>query len=218
MTRRVAFAALAILAACGQDAADDLRDDPVAEGEAAAVQNDDGPDDLLPPLEGEDVWIVDPDASSVMFTGRQGDEDFTGRFGAFDAQIRFDSDDLDNAVINAAVDLGSVDAGSNDRNASLPERGWFDTARFPRATFRSSAVRAVGGDGYEADGTLTIKGVDRPVTMPFTLAVMGERAVADGQLALDRTVFGIGQGDFAGPEWVATEVSVAVHIEATRAD
>ena len=219
MRRAVGLAALSILAACSDEAAEELRDDPVLEGrEVVVVEAEQGPDGLLPPLDGEDVWIVDRDASSVMFTGRQGDEAFTGRFGTFDAQVRLDPDDPTGAMIVAAVDLGSVDAGTSDRNASLPEPGWFDIARFPRATFRSSEVRAVGDGRYEADGTLTIKGVDRRVTMPFTLDVTGGRAVADGQIALDRTAFGIGEGDFAGPEWVGTEVAVAVHVEAARAD
>ena len=210
-------AALA-LAACSEDAREELRDDPVAEGrEVVVVEAASGPDGLLPPIEGEDAWALDPGASTVLFTGRQGEDEFTGRFGAFDAQVRLDPDDPSDASIVAAVDLGSVDAGTGDRNASLPEAGWFDVARHPRATFRSTEVRALGEGRYEADGVLSLKGVDRDVTLPFTLDVEGDRAVADGQLVLDRSDFGVGQGDFAGPEWVGTEVAVAVHVEAVRA-
>ena len=215
--KRLVIALLA-LAACSEEAAEELRDDPVLEGrEVTVVEAEGGPEGLLPDLGGPDAWRIDPRASSILFTGRQGDDEFTGRFGTFDAQVRLDPDDLSDAMIVAAVDLGSVDAGSGDRNQSLPEVDWFDIARFPRATFRSEVVRKTAPGAYEADGTLTIKGVSRDVTMPFTLDIQGDRAVADGQVTLDRTAFGIGAGEFAGPEWVDTEVAVAVHVEAVGA-
>ena len=216
--KKIVIAAL-MLTACSQEANEELRDDPVLEGrEVTVVEVEGGPEGLLADLEGPDAWRIDPGASSVMFTGRQGEDEFTGRFGTFDAQIRLDPDDPTGAMIVAAVDLGSVDAGSDDRNQSLPEAGWFDIARFPQATFRSSVVREVADGAYEADGALTIKGVSRDATMPFTLDIAGDgRAVADGQITLDRSDFGIGQGDFAGPEWVDTEVTVSVHVEAVPA-
>ena len=216
--RTLAIIGLVCAAACSQEANEELRDDPVLEGrEVVVVDAPEGPDGLLPALEGEDVWRLDRPASSVMFTGRQGEEEFTGRFGEFDAQVRLDPADLSGASIVAAVDLGSVDAGSDDRNQSLPTPDWFDIARFPQATFRSAVIRRVGEGLYEADGTLTIKGAAQDVTMPFALEIDGDRAVADGQMQLDRSLFGIGEGEFAGPEWVDTTVTVALHIEAIAA-
>ena len=206
--RALAAAAL-LLTACGE--AGERAPDPAPAGAPAQAVAD-----APPPLDGENVWIVDGDASTILFTGRQNDKEFTGRFEDFSARIRLDPDDLSDALIEASVDLASVDAGAGDRNQSLPEAGWFDTDRFPQATFRADTVRAVGEGAYEADGTLTIKGASRPVTLPFTLDVQGDRAVADGQVVIDRSDFGIGQGDFAGPEWVAFEVAVAVHLEADR--
>lgn len=212
-----ALITVGLLAACSQDAGDTpSAGEAPPSAEVVVVEAAKGPDGLLPPLDGENVWRIDKDASALMFSGRQGDDEFTGRFGDFDAQIRLNPDDLASASIVAAVDLGSVDAGSSDRNQSLPEADWFDIARFPRATFRSSIVRATGQGAYAADGTLTIKGVDRAITLPFTLETEGDRAVANGQFTLDRSLFGIGRGDFAGPEWVDTAIGVTLHIEAAK--
>jgi polyisoprenoid-binding protein YceI len=216
MKRILTICALAAIAACGE-AERELNDDPVLEGtEVTVVEATEGPDGLLPPALGEDAWALDRSASSIVFTGVHGDEGFTGRFGTFDAAITLDPDELEAAQITAAVDLGSVDAGTTERNESLPEADWFDIARHPRATFRSTEVRRVGDGRYEADGVLSIKGVDRPVTMPFTLTVAGDRAVADAAITLDRTAYGIGQGEFASEEWVGVSVSVAIHVEAER--
>ena len=211
--RRLALAALLAAAACGvEEPPADAGGDPPSQAQEAPST-----EEVVPPAAtGPDAWRILPEASRVMFTGRQGDDAFTGRFSRFDAQVTLDPDDPTGASIVASVDLSSVDAGSGDRNDSLPESGWFDTARHPRATFRSESVEAVEG-GYEAEGTLTLKGIERDVVMPFTLSVEGGRAVADATLTLDRTDFRVGEGDFAGPEWVGTAVEVQIHVEAVSA-
>lgn len=207
--------ALGLLAACGAgEETAPVQPEPV---EIEAIEAEEGPTGLLPPVEGPDAWVMDRSASSVIFNARQGDEAFTGRFGAFDAQIRLDPDDLSTAAIVAVVDLGSVDAGSGDRNDSLPEPEWFAIERYPRAEFRSDAIRRTGSL-YEADGTLSLKGNTHPVTLAFTLDVAGDRAVADGEFTLDRTRFEVGQGEFGTEEFVDNDVSVLVHVEAVRAD
>ena len=213
--RLLPITAFALLAACGagEDTAA-VDPEPVEVAVIEAAETEVG---LLPPAEGPDAWALDRDASSVIFDARQGDEAFTGRFGSFDAQIRLNPDDLSTAAIVAVVDLGSVDAGSSDRNDSLPEAGWFDIARHPRAEFRSTGVTRTG-NLYEAPGTLTLKGATQPVTLSFTLEEGGGRAVADGQFTLDRTAFAVGQGEFGTEEFVDNDVSVIVHIEATRAE
>lgn len=203
-----------ILTACGAgEETAPVAPEPV---DVEVIEVPEGPSGLLPPVEGPDAWVLDRSASSVIFNARQGEEAFTGRFGEFDAQIRLDPDDLSTAAIVAVVDLGSVDAGSADRNDSLPEAEWFAIERYPRAEFRSDEIRRTGSL-YEAPGTLSIKGNTRPVTLAFTLDVTGDRAVADGEFTLDRTAFAVGEGEFGTEEFVDNEVSVLVHIEAERA-
>ena len=206
--------ALLLLAACGAgEETEAVNPEPV---DVEVVEAEETPAGLLPPAEGPDAWVLDRAASTLTFNARQGDEAFSGRFGEFDAQIRLNPDDLSTAAVVAAVDLGSVDAGSADRNDSLPEADWFDISRFPRAEFRSDAVRRTGSL-YEAPGTLTIKGVAQPVTLRFTLDIEGDRATADGEFTLDRTTYGIGQGEFGTEEFVDNAVTVLTHIEAVRA-
>jgi polyisoprenoid-binding protein YceI len=211
-------AALGGLSACG-GAEEETVQAPMHEGaETIIVEAEElGPDRLLPQPDGEDAWIVDRDDSQIMFTGRQADDSFTGRFGEFDAQIVFDPDDLANASIVGAVDLGSAGGGTNEMNESLPEADWFDINVHPRATFTSSEVRRRDDGLYEAVGTFALKGVEKEIVMPFSLEIEGDRAVANATMDLDRSDYGVGQGDFASGEWVALEVGVAIHLEADRA-
>ncbi|NHK26899.1 YceI family protein [Parvularcula flava] len=167
-------------------------------------------------LQGDDVWAIDPAVSSVTFTAEQQGQEFTGEFGSFSADIRLDPQDLSDAMISATIDMTSVDAGSTDRNDALPTNDWFAVKKFPEATFVSDEINSLGGDQYEAVGTLTIKDVSQPANLPFTLSIDGDTATASGTLDLTRTDYNVGTGAYKDGKWVGLPVTVMVEITATR--
>ena len=65
-----------------------------------------------------------------------------------------------------------------------------------------------------APGTLTIRGMGKSVTLPFTLDVKGAQARAKGRLDIVRTDFGIGQGEWKTGDMVALQVAVVFDLEA----
>ena len=168
------------------------------------------------PAAAQSSWTVDKAASQLGFRGSMAGAAFDGRFRRWDAKILFDPAALDKSSVTAVVDLASAATGDASRDQSLPEAEWFNTARFPRATFTANRFRALGGNRYAAIGTLTIRGVSRPATLPFQLVINGRQARMRGSLTLNRTTFGIGQGQFAGAETVAHAVQVTVAINARR--
>jgi polyisoprenoid-binding protein YceI len=207
-TLLIASSAL-VLAACGggEDA-----------GEAGDVQL--GEAELTPQdLSGPPNWELDREASSIRFRATQNDKSFEGSFGRWNAGIILNPEMPEQeGEIEAVIDLASADAGASDRNEALPGEGWFNTALHPTATFRSAMITATGEGSYVADGTLTIKGVSRDVSMPFTLTIdEAGRAAADGSVMLDRSDFGIGRGEFEDDRWVGYEVEVLLHMEAMPA-
>jgi polyisoprenoid-binding protein YceI len=161
-------------------------------------------------------WEIDREASSVRFRASQNDRSFEGGFGRWNAGILLNPEDPSaEGEIEAVIDLASADAGTSERNDALPGQDWFDTARHPVAIFKSNDIEAIGDGAYAAEGTLTIKGITREVSMPFQLDIDEEgRAVADGSVILDRSQFGVGAGDFAEGNWIGLEVEVLLHIEA----
>lgn len=205
----LAALSLMALAACGggEEARAPANDAPAAE---LAVTD----------FAGANLWVVDREASMIGFVASQNQREFEGSFGRWDASILLNPEDPEaEGQLEAVVDLSSVDAGSRDRNEALPEEGWFNTALHPTATYRSTGITAIDGENYVAEGTLTIKGVTQPVTMPFTLRITEDgRAIADGSVELDRSQFGIGQGEFADDRWVGFGVEVRLHMEATPAE
>lgn len=170
-----------------------------------------------PPARAPD-WTVVPSASSIRFTGAMAGQAFTGAFARWTARIRFDPRLAAPSSIVAVIDLASARSGDASRDEALPTADWFAVARFPRASFVARRFAGLGGGRFRAFGMLRIRDVERPVELPFTLAVAGRRAVAIGTLDLDRTLFGVGQGQFADGATVAKTVRVTLRIAADRAD
>jgi polyisoprenoid-binding protein YceI len=162
------------------------------------------------------AWNVDP-SSKLTFTGAMNGAAFTGTFKRWSAQIAFDPKALAASKVAVTVEVGSASTGDGDRDSALPTDDWFAASRFARASFVSRSFRDLGGGRYEADGDLTIRGVTRPVALPFTLAIAGDTARMNGAVVLNRTSFGVGQGQWKTGDVVDTKVTVNVALTAHRA-
>ena len=159
-------------------------------------------------------WQVDYAHSSLGFIGDQGGQAFSGSFKNFTAHISLDPDHPETGKISVTVDIASATAGSSDRDAMLPQKEWFDTSQFPQAQFISTTIRKIGPGQYVADATLTIKGVTKNVTLPFTLMSEGDHWRAKGHVNVMRNDFSIGTGSFSGESYVKHAVDVVVDIAA----
>jgi polyisoprenoid-binding protein YceI len=162
-------------------------------------------------------WTVDPAASKLGFQGRMNDQAFNGVFRRWSADIVFDPKKLAIAKAAVTIDLGSAVTGDADRDQAMPTADWFAVRQFPRASFVTSAIKSLGGGRYQAVGDLAIRGVHKPVTLPFTLAISGDTARMNGALVLNRTAFGVGQGRWSTKDVVDTSVTVNVALTAHRA-
>ncbi|MGE0668482.1 MAG: YceI family protein [Sphingomonadales bacterium] len=162
------------------------------------------------------TWRIDAEKSTLAFFATQVGQRFTGRFARFSADLTLDPADLAGARLTATVDLASVDAGDRQRNEALPGKDWFDTAAHPKATFRSESFAAKGGRNFEVTGVLRLKGIERRVTIPFTLTPIGDSAAIKGGFTLTRTDFGVGAGQWATGQWVGLDVAVAINAVAAR--
>ena len=162
-------------------------------------------------------WVVDKAASRLGFKSSFAGAPFDGEFRRWDAQIAFDPAALDASNAVVSVDTGSATAGDDSRDDAMPGADWFDIAHFPKATFTTRSIKSLGGDRYQASGDLTIRGVSKPVDLPFTLAITGDQAKMDGQVTIDRTTFGVGQGEYTSGDQVPLNVTIVVSLSAHRA-
>ena len=120
--------------------------------------------------------------------------------------------------VAATIDVTSAATGNGDRDAELPDQDWFWTSHFPRATFVAHGFQAGWAPAAtSAAGVLTIRGVAKPLSLPFTLAINGAAAHMTGEVALNRLAFGVGQGEWAATDTVPADVTVNVDLTAHRA-
>jgi polyisoprenoid-binding protein YceI len=146
-------------------------------------------------------WRMDPAASRLDFAATFENTPAPGVFRQFDTRLASDGDTPAGGKLEVTIRVSSADMTNADVNKAIAGPEWFDFARHPEATFRSTEIRRVEGNRYLARGTLTLKGTQRPVDVPFTWAPAGDTAMMEGEFTVPRGAFGIGTG-----EWVATNV------------
>ena len=162
------------------------------------------------------AWAVDMAASRLNFQSSMGGEQFTGAFKRWRADIRFDPKNLSASSVLVKVDMTSAGTGTSERDEALPGDDWFAASKFAVATFAARTFKDLGGGRYQAIGTLTLRGVARPLALAFTLKVTGNQARMVGNTVIDRHAFGVGQGQFAGADSVPFAVNLRISVSAKR--
>jgi polyisoprenoid-binding protein YceI len=160
---------------------------------------------------------VTPERSQINFVSKQMGVSVDGGFKRFQAQMAFDPARPEAGKINLSLDTASIDAGAKVVNDEVMGKHWFDVAAFPKATFVSKGVRALGGNRYETRGILTIRGISREIAAPFSVRSDKTGAMFDGGFTLKRLDFGVGTGTWGDTGVVADEVQIKFAIAANTA-
>jgi polyisoprenoid-binding protein YceI len=146
-------------------------------------------------------WQMETGGSRLDFAATFEKTPAPGIFKEFDTRLDFDPRKPDGGRLDVTIRIASADMASADINKAIAGPEWFDFARHPRATFQSTEIRLLEGNRYLARGTLSLKGVQRPVEVPFTWSGGADAATIEGEFTVQRNAFGIGTG-----EWIATNV------------
>uniref|UniRef100_B0T0V9 YceI family protein n=1 Tax=Caulobacter sp. (strain K31) TaxID=366602 RepID=B0T0V9_CAUSK len=197
---------------------------PVAEASVTAPTSPTAPaavDELVAPAEPDKVlkdpvaWAV-AKSSTLSFSATWAGDAIEGQFKRWTADILFSPDALDRSKLTVSIDMSSAATGDDQRDSSLPGDDFFAAAAHPKATFTASKFRKTGEGKFVADGTLDLRGVKKPVSLPFTLKIDGDTATARGVTTLDRTAFGVGQGEWASTDQIGAKVKVSFAITAKK--
>lgn len=139
-----------------------------------------------------------------------------GRFQRWSADIVFDPEALDRSRVRVEIEVASADTGDSQRDEVLPSGDWLDAAAHPKAVFSARRFRKTGADRYVAQGELTLRGATKPLSLPFTLKIDGDTARLTGVTSLDRTAFGVGQGEWTSTDQIPARVAISVDLTAKR--
>jgi polyisoprenoid-binding protein YceI len=149
-----------------------------------------------------------PGHGHIVFVTKQMGVPVEGAFKKFDAQIAFDPQKPEGGTVALQIDMGSATLGVPQSDAELPKAPWFDTARFPKAGFQSSAIKSLGGGRFEIAGRLTIKGSSHELVVPVTITQSAGQSVATGGFTIQRLAFKIGEGEWTDTSMVGDDVQV----------
>ncbi len=137
-------------------------------------------------------WGVNPQKSEVTFEASGGGTSTKGTFKSFKTDIEFDPDTPDQASVRVRLDMRSASTGSADADQTLQSADFFDPGHFPTAEFAARGAKPDGDGKYILDGQLTLKGVTKPLTLPFSIDIEEGTAVAKAETTINRLDFGVG--------------------------
>ncbi len=165
-------------------------------------------------------WAIDPAHSEIGFTVRHlGLSKVRGRFNTFIGVVQI-ADDLAESIIEATIDMASVDTNNEQRDGHLAGTDFFNIESHPQMRFTSTSINADQDNGT-ITGDLTVNGHTRSVVLDtefYGLAVDAYGTTRAGFAAtttIARKDFGI---DFniplaAGSVLIGDKVTIELEIQ-----
>jgi len=190
MNSRYALAALLVLAgsvaACDNDPGKDKAKAQVSAPSAVAAQ---------PTALGATTKLAfsSADGSKFSFIGAKVTRKHDGSFGTFSGAIQLVDGNPEKSAVNADIDIASIATDTDQLTGHLQTPDFFDAAKFPKAHFTSTAIRAGGEKGatHTVTGNLEMHGVTKSLSFPATIKVSGDQVDADAEFAINRKDFGL---------------------------
>jgi polyisoprenoid-binding protein YceI len=161
-------------------------------------------------------WQSDPDQSELNYSVNFEQLPINGQFKAFSVSY------IAQQKLRVVVDITSVDMGNSDINQAIRDIDWFDIKSHSQAIFFSDEIKAVGDTGFLAKGTLQLKGISKPVSVPFSWQPTAQpensgepadSASMIGKLTLSRSDFAIGSPEWSSGDQIGIDVDVSFAVK-----
>ena len=145
------------------------------------------------------TYKIEPDHTQVVFAvDHMGFSLYRGDLSGASGSLTIDPAALGKAALSVTVPIGSIHTTSAKLDGELVSADWLDAGRYPQASFVSTHVTPGPNNTARIDGTLTLHGVSRPVTLLARFHGAGANPMSkastlgfDGQLSISRSEFGV---------------------------
>ena len=167
------------------------------------------------------TYTLDPTHTTVLAQWNHfGFSNPSANFSHVEGTLVYDAANVGKSSVEVTLPLSGLEGFSAKFDEHLRSADFFDAAKFPQATFKSTKVEAAGEGKLKVTGNLTIKDVTRPVVLDVTLNKAAEHPMKkvpaigfDATATVSRTEFGVGKFVPA----VSDEVSLRITTEAAAA-
>lgn len=162
------------------------------------------------------TWTNDDPHSQLGFTVTHlGIADVSGTFNDFDVTVKSSKPDFSDAAFELTAKTASIDTRVEARNNHLKSADFFDVAKYPTLTFKSTGTKKAGKNKYKLTGDLTMHGITKQVTMDLQYKGTVENPMSKKQTAGFQITGTIKRSDFnVGPGFPAPMISDEVRIKA----
>ncbi len=173
---------------------------------------------------GADKYETDLAHSSVTFSVKHLVISNTkGEFRDFTGTIMLDESDIAKSSVNVTIKAASINTHDDKRDAHLRSADFFDAEKHPEITFKSKKIEKSGND-YKLTADLTLRGVTKEVSFPFTLVGPitdprgNKRIAAQATFTVNRQDFGVSWNKTldTGGVLAGDEVTLTIEVEAVH--
>ena len=161
-------------------------------------------------------YLITPQNSKVEFIGAKVTGHHNGSFGDFSGEID-DAGNVEQSHVSITIKADSLTTDTPDLTKHLKTPDFFDVAKFPQATFVSTAIKPGGDKGasHTVTGNLTLHGVTKSITFPATINVTPDLATVDADFSINRKDFGINYAG-AADNLIRDDVALKLTIRAKK--
>lgn len=175
----------------------------------------------LPAFAGKRDYAIDPGHTMVLASWSHfGFSNPMANFGGARGTISFDDAKPADSSVNVEIPIAQLDSFVPELDTHLKGKDFFDAEQFPTATFTSTRVIAKGKNQFEVRGTLTLRGVSKPVVLNAVLnkrglqPMLGKQAIGfDATAAIRRSDFGISEHVPMVGDVVMLRITTEAHAE-----
>ena len=134
--------------------------------------------------------------SNVRFTIKNFGSTVAGNFNGLSGFILYNATKITATIFNVTINAGTVNTGNAARDKHLKKEDYFNVAAYNKISFLSSKITATAdATVFKVDGYLTIKGIKKIISFPFTVLPNGTGGyIFTGAFAINRREFGVGGG------------------------
>lgn len=159
---------------------------------------------------------IDPSKSTITAVFTQIGVPVEAPFTKFTGRVDHDPAKPAEATAVLDIDTASFDIGDDDYNAEVRKPEWFDSAKFPKATFTASGLKPGANGSFDATGRLTLKGRSAELKAPVTIKPEAGGTRYSGVVTMSRKAFGIGDPAWDGTVEDPVRIKFQIFVPAAR--